>query len=128
MKTLKTISALLMLTGVILVTGCSKESVGTVSKGAAISGTITYDKSGTFTPAPNALVWITFGATSASSEQDLKTFTDANGNYTIKDLNKGSYFVNAQYTDDHGFMYNNGGCAVTINKASGTVTANVALQ
>ena len=127
MKTIKAISSLLLVAGIILVSACSKKSAGVVSGGATISGVVSYNNAGTVTPAPNALVWLSVGSTAVSTTQNLRTFTDANGNYSFPALNVGSYYVGAQYTDAHGFLYNSGGAGVTINDTK-TVTANITLQ
>ncbi|TAL60966.1 MAG: carboxypeptidase regulatory-like domain-containing protein [Bacteroidetes bacterium] len=123
-----TIGISLFLAGILCTAGCKKEA-GVIGK-KIISGVVYYKNgvSGADDPAPSAIVFITYGATEATGSYNQTTTTNSNGEYKIKGLQKGNYFVTAEYTDTHGFKYATYGYAVQINNKKSELKLDIRLQ
>ena len=116
-----------------MVAACTKEvtetKTVTISKSvtdgqALIQGNVTYKNSitGTNDPAPKATIKI-------ATDTTLKTFvqfwsTDSAGNYSVKGLAVGSYYIAAEYRDKNNYLYVTNGFTVTINNSVDPVTLN----
>ena len=120
-----------MLVGGLLFQSCSKkdDSAGYPSGSRAIVGTITYTSDGTTTsPAPGAVVYLKIGSKNVTTAYDASTVADGNGKYKFSGLNKGDYFVRAEYTDPKGMKFTCTGSGVTLGASSGDCTADLNLQ
>ena len=107
---------------------CKKEA-GVGGK-KILSGTV-YFKNGANSNndlARQAKVFITYGTTENNGEVNQTILTDNDGKYTIKGLNKGKYFLNAEYYDEHGFKYSTPGFGVNINNTKQELTLDMVLE
>lgn len=121
MKTLK-ISFILLFISVFAITSCSKEAgfEGTNTiKGSVLKGG---------TPTAGAIVHIAFGTKDATTTFDATTITDASGAYKFEGLQKGDYFVDADYTTNLNILLSSGGAAVTLGGTKGEVTVDLTVQ
>ena len=127
MKSLKII-LVLFLVNIVFNTRCTKEAGVTGKK--TIAGAVLYKNgaSGTNDPAISAAVYITYGTNTASGYYDQSTLTDSEGNYSIKGLQKGDYFIRAEYTDSHGFNYTTPGYGVSIKDKKGELKLDIILE
>ena len=119
---------IILLTGIFFTMGCKKEA-GIIGK-KVVKGTVYFKNgvTGTNDPAASAVVYVTYGATVASSCYNQTTTTDAGGEYIIKGLQKGDYFITADYTDSHGFKYTTPGYAVTIQNKKNELQLDIVLE
>ena len=121
MKTIK-LSIILLFVSVFAITSCSKdagfEGTNTI-KGAVLQGT---------TPVAGAIVHIAFGTKSETTTFDATTITDASGNYKFQGLQKGDYFVDAEYTTNLNILLSSGGAAVTLGGTKGEITVDLTVQ
>lgn len=125
MKFLKLFVIFLLLT---FTWGCRKEP-GYVGK-KIITG-VTFYKNGATgknEPAPFAIIYITYGVKTFTGAYDQSILSDSNGKYTIKGLQKGDYFISAEYTDTHGFKYTSSGYAVEIKNKKEELTLDILLE
>lgn len=132
MKTLKLYLSILAL-GLLMVASCTKEVSETktvsipksVTDGQAlVSGKVTYVNTikGTNDPAVRAIIKI-------ATDTTAKTFvqfwaTDSLGNYRVKGLGVGSYFIAAEYRDANSYLYTTTGYTITINNSLDSVALN----
>ncbi len=132
MKTLKLYLSIFTL-GLLMIVSCTKEVTETktvtipksVTDGqASVNGQVTYVNSikGTNDPAPRAIIKI-------ATDTTAKTFvqfwaTDSAGNYSVKGLGVGSYFIAAEYRDINNYLYTTTGYTITINNSVDPVTLN----
>jgi Prealbumin-like fold domain len=132
MKTLKIYLSILAL-GLVMIAACNKTETDTktitISKSvtdgqAVVSGMVTYVNAiaGTNDPAPGAIIKI-------ATDTNTKTFvqfwaTDATGNFRVKGLGVGSYFIAAEYRDKNNYLYTTTGYTVTINNSVDSVSLN----
>ena len=105
-----------------VVTSCTKDP-GFDGK-ASIKGQVTYPGGA----ADFAIVQIAFDASEATTDFDYTTASDANGNYSINQLAKGDYYIDATYMDNTGFIFNTAGYHVEIGGNKEDVTVDIALQ
>ena len=127
MKILKKI-LLLICTGVLLISSCKKDA-GEIGK-KELWGNVTYKNggTGTETAAPNAIVHIAYGTTSATTEYNQTVLADSDGKYSIKGLQKGDYYITGEFIDEHGFKYTSGGYGVTIKNKKEALQVDIQLQ
>jgi hypothetical protein len=112
-----------ILVSLTLSTSCTKDA-GFEGK-ASIKGSVTYPGGA----APFAIVQIAFDTKSATEDFDYTTASDASGNYSINQLSKGDYYVDAQYTDPMtGLTFHTAGYAVEIGGNKEDVTVDIVLQ
>lgn len=113
---------------ILVISGCKKEE-GLVGK-KVVSGVIYYQNgaSGTEEPAASAIVYIWYGETTATGSYDQTTTTNSNGEYTIKGLQKGNYFITAEYSDGNGFSYSTPGYVVDINNKKSALNLDIHLE
>jgi len=104
------------------VTSCNKDE-GFEGK-ASISGKVTYTNGA----AAGAVITVKFGATEATDGYDYSTVSDPSGAYSFQGLQKGSYFVDATYTDANGYTFNTGGYTVEVGAPKSEVTVDIALK
>ena len=105
-----------------MVTACSEEAG--LGDGTTISGTVMFADGA----AAGAIVYLSYGATEATSNYDQATVADANGAYNFAGLNKGDYFVDAVYTNNMGIEFNSPGFHVEIGGKSDEVNVNFNLK
>lgn len=121
MKTLK-ISIILLFVSVFAITSCSKEAgfegTNTIKGSVLLNGTAV----------PGAVVHIAFGTKEATTTFDATTITDASGHYSFQGLQKGDYFVDADYTTNLNILLSSGGAAVTLGGTKGEVTVDLTVQ
>lgn len=123
MKTLKLTSVITAAAFLILLPACKKEP-GPGGK-AHIHGHVHYEANDE--TIPNATVSIWYGETSANGNVDDNTTTDAAGKFEFENLQKGNYYLLATGTDSSGTV-KGGGLAVTINKKSEEVDADIDVE
>ena len=108
--------------------GCKKEAgVG----GKKIVSGIVYFKNGVTGNndiAASARVFISYGTSDPSAAADLIIVTGLDGNYKIQGLNKGNYFIKADFTDGAGFKYSHPGFAVNIKNKKGELKLDMILD
>ena len=121
MKTIKNI-ALIAIVILLGLTSCKKTN--DFGGAASIKGNVTLKG----VSVNKAIVYLSLGATTASSNHDATTVTDDAGNYSFKGLLRGDYFVTAEYTNATGQTFTSGGGHVTIGDKKGTVTADLTVQ
>lgn len=121
MKTLK-LSIILLFVSVFAITSCSKdagfEGSNTIKGSVLLNGTAT----------PGAMVHIAFGTKAATTTFDATTVTDASGNYKFEGLQKGDYYVTADYTTNLNIKLSSGGAGVTMGGAKGELTVDLTVQ
>ena len=124
MKNIKPLIAFLFIFATIaFMTSCSKDP-GFEGK-ATIEGAVTYPGGA----APFAIIQIAFDTKSATTDFDYTTAADANGEYSINQLSKGDYYIDAYYEDPmSGLMFHTAGYAVEIGGNKEDVTVDIALQ
>jgi hypothetical protein len=132
MKTLKIYLSILVL-GLFMVAACTKEVTETktitVSKSvtdgqALIQGQVTYKNAITNTndPAPKATIKI---ATDLVTKNFVQFWAaDTAGNFSVKGLAVGTYYIAAEYRDKNNYLYVTTGYTVTINNSVDPVTLN----
>jgi hypothetical protein len=127
MKTLKTIFFFLLFITA-LIAGCKKEE-GIVGK-KVVTGTVFFKNgvTGTNDPAVSAIVCITYGATESTGTYDQTTTSNSEGIFTVKGLQKGNYYITADYTDIHGFRYTTPGYSITINNKKSELNLDIVLE
>jgi len=109
MKTILKISAIMFAVAVIFsVSSCSKDAGPGGKK--RIYGTVT-NLDGAV---ENAIVRIAYDAAEATTEFNNSTTTDASGAYSFEKLNKGDYYIDAEYTDALGFSFTSEGATVAV--------------
>lgn len=113
---------------VLIAASCKKEAG--IGGRKTITGTVHYKNgaTGTMEIANGATVMICYGTKTFSSAYDQTVLADANGEYHIDGLQKGDYFVTAEFTDMHGFKYTTTGYGITIETRKGNLTLDVDLQ
>lgn len=128
MNTHKKLTLLILLVSITFFIGCKKEE-GIIGK-KVVTGTVYFKNgvTGTNDPATSALVYVTYGTTAASGSYDQTTTTDSNGKYIIKGLQKGDYFITAEYTDSHGFEYTTHGYVITIKNKKSELLLDIMLE
>lgn len=112
---------MLVIVAAFMITACSEPGVGGKKE---ITGKVTYNGS----VAEGAVVYITYDATEAGGEYDAATLTDASGMYHFDGLQKGDYYVDAEYTNQYGIEFHTAGFSVTINEKKGTVDLDIPLK
>jgi len=123
------ITILLFLFLSIFIGSCKKKEAGPGGKNN-ISGVIRFKNglTGNNDVAVNATVSIAYGTNETTSTFDQTILTDANGNYKIDGLNKGSYFMKAGYTDINGFIYSNSGVGIIFENKKKNLEVNITLE
>lgn len=121
MKTLK-ISFILLFISVFAITSCTKdegfEGTNTIKGKVTLNGAAT----------SGALVHIAFGTKSETTTFDATTITDASGNYKFEGLQKGDYFIDAEYTTNLNILLSSGGAAVTLGGTKGEITVDLTVE
>ena len=112
-----------------LVVSCKKKAAGPGGKNT-ISGTIRFKNGSSGNTDVAALAWVSiaYGTNEATTQFDQTIRTDASGNYKIEGLNKGSYFIKAEYTDKNNFSYFNSGVGVTFENKKKNLEVNIILE
>ena len=127
MKTIKLIALGILAVLSITISSCNKDAG--FNGNSTISGNVTNSAG---TAVSGAVVSIAFGATAATTTFNYSTVTDASGNYSFNDLNKGSYYVSATYTDyiDQGqnIVMRTGGAVVNLGGNKSAATVNMVVQ
>lgn len=120
----KSATAILFL-AILAVAGCKKEGNGNKS----IVGTVYFHDGVTAIDAvaPEAIISITYDSKTYTGQVDETTTSDAKGDYTIKGLTKGEYFVTAEYTTSHGFKYTTQGHGVVVDPGDDKISLNIRL-
>lgn len=128
MKTVKNTITPLLLLLVSIMMACKKEP-GMEGK-KVVRGAVLFKNggSGLNEPAAGAVVYVTFGAAASTGTYDHSTTANAEGNYTIRGLQKGDYFITAEFTDSHGFKYTTPGYVVTIKTKSNDLVLDILLE
>src|ERR1041384_7561095 len=93
--------------------GACKKTAGPGGKNS-ISGSVLYKTptSSADEPAPMATVSIAYGTDQPASSFDQTILANSDGTFKFEGLQKGKYYLEAKYTDSHGFNYSAGGAAV----------------
>ncbi len=123
------IAALFFITTLLFLSiGCRKEE-GLEGK-KIVSGVVYFKNgaSGNNDPAASATVFIAYGVKEETGSYDQTTTTNSNGEYSIKGLQKGDYFIKASFTDAHGFSYSTPGYAVQINNKRAELKLDINLE
>lgn len=125
---LKIVSVVLFAVAVLFSAGCRKEE-GLAGK-KIVSGVVYFKNgaSGSNDPATSATVFITYGATEDTGTYDQTTTTGSSGEYSVKGLQKGDYFIKASFTDPQGFLYSTPGYAVQINNKRTELKLDIVLE
>lgn len=112
----------------VFMAGCKKHA-GPGGKNT-IRGTVVYKNgvTGTNDVAPMATVYIAYATKEPVSDFDQSILTESDGTFKFTGLNKGNYFVKAEYTDVHGFKYVTNGYAITIENKKKEIEVNITLQ
>lgn len=121
MKTLRNIALIAAVFGLFFAS-CKKTN--DFGGSATIKGTVTLNGAAQ----TNAIVYLTFNATAASSTHNASTVTDESGNYQFGGLLRGDYYITTEYTNSNGIKFTSGGGHVTIGDKKGTVQADLTLQ
>lgn len=120
MKAIK-LTAIILILSLFTFTSCKKEAgFGGENN---IVGNVTYKG----TALPNAIVRLAISS-EVTSTFEATTLTDASGNYSFKGLNKGDYFVDAEYNNGLGIKLESGGAKVTIGAKKDDVTVNLTVE
>ena len=95
-----------------------------------IDGIVTYKNgaTSTFEKANAAMVHIAYGTKNATSNYNQTIVADDQGAYHFDGLNKGDYFITANYTDANGFKYSSSGYGLTVNNNKDRLTIEFKLQ
>lgn len=96
----------------------------------SISGTILFKNgaSGNNDPASLATVSIAYGTKESTTSFNQTILTGTDGTYKFEGLNKGDYFITANYKDEHGFSYFSKGVAVTLKSKKKNAEINITLE
>jgi hypothetical protein len=101
---------------------CAKEA--SVGGKKEIKGIISYTEGA----AAGAEVFITYGATEASSNYDDVTVADASGNYKFDGLTVGEYYIDAVFVNELGIEFNTPGYLVVIEDKKGSLDVDITLD
>ena len=106
-----------------------KKTAGPGGKNA-ISGTVVFKNgvTGNNDVAVLATVSIAYGTNESTTSFNQTVLTDAEGKYIFEGLNKGNYFIKADFTDSHGFKYSTNGSVISIKNKKNKVTADLILE
>jgi hypothetical protein len=113
---------MLVIVAAFMIQSCSKEA-GVGGK-KEIKGKVTYAAG----VAEGAEVYISYDASESDGTYDDVTLTDAAGNYSFDGLQVGDYYIDADYTDDHGLEFNTAGYSVTIGDKKGSFDVDITLD
>lgn len=129
MKNIKILSVLLF-GGLLFATSCQKPDPAVIAPtiNKEIKGNITYQSGSTTFKAAKARVFLTNGTKTASVNYDESAVADSAGNYSIKGLQLGDYYLTASYTDVNGFTYTTPGYGVTLANKDGALTVDMVLK
>ena len=120
---MKTIKFFIIVTAMLVSIASCKKEPGFEGK-KEIFGTVNVGG----TAVEGAIVYIAFDTDVATETYSSSTTTDATGNYRFYALAKGSYFVDAKYTNDKGANFYTDGSIVEIGKKKGEVQADLTLN
>jgi len=97
----------------LVLAGACKKTAGPGGKNS-IGGAVYYKTptSSNDEPAPMATVSIAYGTDQPTTSFDQTILANSDGTYKFEGLQKGKYYIEAKYTDSHGFNYSAGGGAV----------------
>ncbi len=126
MRTLLKITSIMFVVCVLFTfSSCKKDDPG-MEGNKTIKGNITYVEGNV----EGATVYITFDASAATTTYDYTTTTDASGNYRFENLGRGDYFIDADYSDDNGFLFESAGVHVEIKntKKKEEITVDMVLE
>ena len=127
MKTIKLIAIGILAVLAITISSCSKDAG--FDGNSTIKGNVT-NAAGTHLV--GAVVSINFGATAPTTTFNYSTVSDASGNYSFNDLQKGSYYVSGTYTDyvDQGqnIVLRTGGAVINLGANKSSATVNLTLN
>ena len=117
-----------LLTGIMFAGSCKKDDGNGGKK--KIFGTVRFNDgvSAADDIAPGATVFISYGSKVATGTIDQTVTCDARGEYTIKGLKKGDYFVSGEYITSHGFKYTTKGYGVTLESTKNELELNIRMQ
>jgi len=130
MKTLKTLLSIIAV-GIFFITACTKTDTQTVTVTksatdgqAKVYGTVKFydQQSSTAKAAPGAIVQVAPDSINKAYFQFWAT--DANGNFSIKGLAVGNYYLNAVYTDNFGYKYFTNGFSISVNNSLDSIPLN----
>jgi hypothetical protein len=124
-KSIKIILGILMIA---VFLSCKKEA-GPGGKNA-INGTVHFMNgvSGTEDPAPMAKLFIAYGTDQVTTNFDQTILANSDGTFNIEGLKKGKYFIRAEYTDTHGFVYSAPGYGIEFTHRKRGVDINMVLE
>lgn len=107
---------------------CKKEA-GVGGKNE-INGSVVYYNPATSSnnPAPKATVYITYGSNTAVSQYNQSILTDENGKFIIEGLEKGDYYIRAEYKDQNGFKYSSPGYGIILKNKKNKVELNIVVE
>ncbi len=117
-----------LIMAIVCLSNCKKEAgVGGKNK---ISGSVMYYNpvSASNKAAPKATVYITYGSNAATSQHNQAILTDENGNYLIEGLEKGDYYLRAEYKDENGFNYSSPGYGIILKNKSNKVELDFVVE
>jgi hypothetical protein len=111
------------------VCACKKKVAGVGGKNS-ITGTVLFKNgtSGIQDPAVAAKVSIAYGTNEITTAFDQTVLTDVSGAFKFESLNKGDYFIKAEYLDGNGFSYNNKGVGITFENKKKNLEVNIVLE
>lgn len=79
-------------------------------------------------PAPKATVYITYGSNAATSKYNQAILTDDNGKFLIEGLEKGDYYLRAEYKNENGFNYSSPGFGVILKNKKNKIELNFVVE
>jgi hypothetical protein len=127
MKTIKSISIIILAVIAVAVSSCSKDAG--FNGNSTIKGNVTNDSGAVV---KGAIVSLAFGASAPTTSYNYSTLTDVNGNYSFNDLTKGNYYVNASYNlyvdQGQSFTLLSGGAVVNLGGDKSSATVNLVVQ
>ncbi|MFO0357570.1 MAG: carboxypeptidase-like regulatory domain-containing protein [Sphingobacteriaceae bacterium] len=128
MKAFTILLKLLIISLLVLFGSCKKEA-GPGGKNS-ISGKVSYKNgvTGGNSTAANATIYIYYGTKTAGTEFNQAIVTDGNGNYKFNSLQKGEYFIKADYRDANGFYYSTTGYAIELNNKKSNLEIDITLE
>lgn len=106
-----------------------KKKAGTGGKNS-ISGTVLYKNgvTGSDAAAASAKVSIAYGTSESTQSFNQTILTGNDGSYCIEGLNKGKYFITAEFTDKNGFVYSTHGYGIQLENKKKNLEVNIVLE
>jgi|LakMenE18May11ns_1017448.scaffolds.fasta_scaffold9959661_45 hypothetical protein len=79
-------------------------------------------------PAPKATIYVTYGSNTSTSQYNQAILTDDNGKFIIEGLEKGDYYLRAEFKDENGFSYSSPGYGIILKNKKNKVELNFTVE